>query len=133
MFILNLEECKYENFEERGAKNVERKKIVDDSHGSYRFYLRYYKVKPNGMTPYDIHNYEHIIIIIKGKGKILTIENNIPVIKDIKENDIIFIKANEPHQIINSYNEDLEFYCFRGTEILYKKEVSDLLNEYFKK
>ncbi len=125
MLIKKLEEEKYEEFNERGARKTFRKKIIDDRFGSFRFFLRYYKIEAGGMTPYDIHNYEHIIIVTKGEGSILTIENGSPVLKKISKNDVIFIKANEPHQIINTGNEDLEFHCFRGNEILYEKELEE--------
>jgi Cupin domain. len=127
MYITSLKNTTYEAFNERGATKVKRKTLVDSKNGSYRFYLRYYSLEPGGMTPYDIHNYEHILIITKGKGSILTFENNIPKMVDIKENDIVFIKANEPHQIINTSNDILEFFCFRGTEVLYSDEVEKII------
>jgi mannose-6-phosphate isomerase-like protein (cupin superfamily) len=133
MHIINLNNAEYENFSERGATKVKRKTLVDSRNDSYRFYLRYYSIEPGGMTPYDVHNYEHILIITKGRGSILTVENNIPKMIDIKENDIVFIKAKEPHQIINTSNDILEFYCFRGTEILYSDEIENVIKKFFNK
>ncbi len=125
MLIKKLEEEKYEEFNERGARKTFRKKIIDERFDSFRFFLRYYKIEVGGMTPYDIHNYEHIIIVTKGEGSILTIENGAPILKKISKDDVIFIKANEPHQIINTGNGDLEYYCFRGNEILYGKDFEE--------
>ena len=131
MIIVNIERANFKEFNERGALKVKRKELIDSSHGSHRFYLRYYEVQPGGMTPYDVHNYEHIIIVTKGEGSILTIQENVPKMEKIKEKDVIFIKANEPHQIINTSNNVLEFLCFRGVDVLYEKEVSDIIKKYF--
>ncbi|MDT7891307.1 MAG: cupin domain-containing protein [Thermoproteota archaeon] len=133
MIIRELDKIEFEEFKERGATKVLRRKVIDDRFGSFRFYLRYYKIEPGGMTPYDIHNYEHILIITKGKGAILTIEDGKPVMKEIKANDIVFIRANEPHQIINTGNEILEFHCFRGNEALYTVEIESHILQSFKK
>lgn len=131
MKIVNLDEINFKDFSERGAVKVRRKEVIDSKDESHRFYLRFYEIQPGGMTPYDIHNYEHIIIVTKGKGSILTIQNNVPKMEKIKEKDVIFIKANEPHQIINTSNDNLEFLCFRGVDILYEKEVSEIIKRYF--
>lgn len=127
MIIRRLEEIEFEEFKERGANKTYRKKVIDDRFGSMRFFLRYYKLEAGGMTPYDVHNYEHILIVTKGKGVILTIENGMPTMKEIRSGDVIFIRANEPHQIINKSEEDLEFYCFRGNEKLYSKEIEEMI------
>ncbi|HLI46928.1 MAG TPA: cupin domain-containing protein [Geobacterales bacterium] len=125
MIIRSLDQIEFESFNERGAQKVVRKKVIDERFGSMRFFLRYYRIEPGGMTPYDVHNYEHILIISKGKGAILTIEEGKPTTKQIKANDVIFIKANEPHQIINTGESILEFFCFRGNEILYSEEIEN--------
>jgi len=126
-----LDEISYKEFNERGASKVRRKEVIDSKDESHRFYLRYYEIQPGGMTPYDIHNYEHIIIVTKGKGSLLTIIDNVPKMEKIREKDVIFIKANEPHQIINTSNETLEFLCFRGVDILYEKEINEIIKRYF--
>jgi len=133
MIIRELNKVDFEEFNERGAQRVMRKKLIDERFGSLRFFLRYYRIEPSGMTPYDVHNYEHILIVTRGKGSILTIEEGRPVIKEIKENDVIFIKANEPHQIINTSNTTLEFFCFRGNEALYSEEIENKVLQLIRK
>lgn len=125
MIIRNISEVEFEEFNERGATKVSRKKIIDERFGSNRFFLRYYRLEPGGMTPYDVHKYEHILIVTKGKGSVLTLEKGMPVLKEIKAGDVVFISSNEPHQIINTGNEVLEFHCFRGNEILYDEIIEN--------
>lgn len=106
--------------------------MIGKDDGSYRFYLRYYRVEPQGQTPFDIHDYEHIIIVVKGRGAILTLTKGSPSMKRINEGDVVFIGSREPHQIVNIGDEPLEFLCFRGAEILYSEEVNNLINKMFR-
>ncbi len=72
LYIVNMEAVEFKEYLERGARGVKRKTLVDDSSGSKRFYLRYYRLEPGGQTPFDIHDYEHIVVITKGRGSLLT-------------------------------------------------------------
>ncbi len=68
MLIVNFSEREFEEFSERGARNTLRKTIVSDRDGSKMCRLRYYVIQPGGQTPYDIHDYEHIVIVVGGRG-----------------------------------------------------------------
>ena len=127
MYIVNIENIEFKPFNERGAKGVERKILVDSSKGSKRFYLRYYRLSPGGQTPFDIHDYEHIVVVTKGEGKILTLTSGTPTTKNIKKGDVIFIQSREPHQFINTGETELEFLCFRGAEILYREDINKII------
>jgi len=127
LYIVNMEAVEFKEYLERGARGVKRKILVDDSSGSKRFYLRYYRLEPGGQTPFDIHDYEHIVVITKGRGSLLTMNNGVPSMKGIKEGDVIFIASREPHQFINTGGSELEFLCFRGAEILYREDVKRII------
>ncbi len=127
MHIVNIESVGFNEYSERGARGVRRKTLIDSSAGSKRFYLRYYRLDPGGQTPFDIHDYEHIVVITRGRGSLLTINNGSPSIKSIKEGDVIFIASREPHQFINTGSSELEFLCFRGAEILYRDDVKRII------
>lgn len=127
MYIVNLESVEYIDYTERGARGVKRKTLVDASVGSKRFYLRYYRLEPGGQTPLDVHDYEHIVVITKGRGSLLTITNGSPSIRAVKQGDVIFIASREPHQFINTSSSELEFLCFRGAEILYREDVRRII------
>lgn len=123
MHIVNIEAVEFKEYLERGARGVKRKTLVDSSTGSKRFYLRYYRLEPGGQTPFDVHDYEHIVVITRGRGSLLTISSGSPSMKGIKEGDVIFIASREPHQFINTGSSELEFLCFRGAEILYREDI----------
>lgn len=127
MHIVNIEAVDFKEYLERGARSVRRKTLIDSSVGSKRFYLRYYRLEPGGQTPFDIHDYEHIVVITRGRGSLLTINNGSPSIKSIREGDVVFIASREPHQFINTGSSELEFLCFRGAEILYREDVKRII------
>jgi len=127
VYIVNIEAVEYREFSERGARGVKRKTLVDASVGSKRFYLRYYRLEPGGQTPLDVHDYEHIVVITRGRGSVLTIVNGAPSMKSVKEGDVVFISSREPHQFINTGTSELEFLCFRGADILYREDVRRII------
>jgi quercetin dioxygenase-like cupin family protein len=129
MYIVSIEAVEFREFSERGARGVKRKTLVDASVGSKRFYLRYYRVEPGGQTPLDIHDYEHIVVITKGRGSVLTMVSGAPTIKSVRQGDVIFIASREPHQFINTGSSELEFLCFRGADVLYRDEVRKIIEE----
>lgn len=127
MYITNIEAGEFGDFAERGARGVRRKTLVGPGEGSLRFYLRYYRLEPGGRTPLDVHDYEHIVVITKGRGSLVSVENGSPSIKSIKQGDVIFIGSREPHQFVNTGEADMEFLCFRGSEALYTEEARRLV------
>lgn len=127
MFMTNMEAGEFTDFAERGARGVRRKTLVDPSVGSLRFHLRYYRIEPGGRTPLDVHDYEHIVVITKGRGSLVTVENGSPSIKSVKQGDVIFIGSREPHQFVNTGEAEMEFLCFRGAEALYTEEARRLV------
>ncbi len=123
MLIVNFSGKDFEDFSERGAKNTLRKTIVSEGDGSRMCRLRYYSIQPGGQTPYDIHDYEHIVIVVGGRGTILSKEGGMPVMHQIRSNDVVYIRSGEPHQFINTGEKPLEFLCFSTSQHLYSQEV----------
>jgi len=121
MHVANVSDVTFEEFTERGAIHTRRKTLVSDRNGAKLFRLRFYSVEPNGQTPYDIHEYEHVVIVINGKGAVLSKDEGAPKLINIKKGDVVYISSNEPHQFINTGQEPLEFYCFSTAAHLYHK------------
>jgi quercetin dioxygenase-like cupin family protein len=84
-------------------------------------------LEPGGQTPYDIHPYEHIVIVTNGAGSVLTVSEGVPTMRRIQEGDVIYIGEKEPHQFLNTGASRLEFHCFRGTAELYTPAVENAL------
>jgi len=119
LLIRRLEDVKAEPFEERGARGAQRRTLVAEENGSKFFRLRFYSLQEGGQTPFDVHPYEHVVIVTRGQGSLLTRLGGVPQAKRIGEGDIIYIGPNEPHQFINTGTGPLEFYCFGTSSELY--------------
>ncbi|MEM1945582.1 MAG: cupin domain-containing protein [Candidatus Caldarchaeum sp.] len=115
MHVVNTADVLFEQFSERVAKNTLRKTLVSDKDGSKLFRLRYYCIEPQGQTPFDIHDYEHVVIVVRGRGTVLSKDGETPRLYQVKQGDVIYIRSREPHQFINTGGEKLEFYCFSTT------------------
>ncbi len=122
MLVVNTSDVVFEEFCERGAVNTLRKTLVSGKDGSRFFRLRFYRIMKDGQTPYDIHDYEHVVIVVRGKGKIIS-KDDVPRIYNIKKGDVVYIGSRKPHQFINTEEEPLEFYCFSTSSQLYSQEV----------
>lgn len=120
MLIRRLDDAKAEPFQERGARGAYRRTLVAEENGSRFFRLRFYTLQEGGQTPFDVHPYEHVVIITRGQGSVLTRSSGVPQAKRIGEGDIIYIGPNEPHQFINTGPGPLEFYCFGTSAELYE-------------
>jgi len=123
MLIIDSQSLAFEEFAERGARGTSRKTFVLEK----LFRLRYYRLAPGGQTPFDIHDYEHVVIIMKGSGAVVTKEDGMPRIHHVKAGTVVYISSREPHQFVNTGEESLEFYCFSTSSILYTETVAEAL------
>ena len=108
MKINQDKELKEVKVELDGAKNLTKKVLVGPEHGSNNIVMRYFRILPQGHTPYHKHNYEHVVKVQKGKG--------IAVDAQGKEHELspgqsIFIAPNEEHQVKNPFAEPFELIC----------------------
>lgn len=122
MLITRPAQVSAEAFEERGARGVLRRTLVSEAQGSKFFRLRFYSLQPGGQTPYDVHVYEHLVIVTSGEGSVLTRLKGVPMVRSIREGDVVYIGPGEPHQFINTGTRPLEFYCFGTSPSLYREE-----------
>lgn len=91
-----------------GAKKVKKRILIGPKDKSENIVMRHFIVAPGGHTTLHKHNYEHIIQIQKGKGRVVD-DNGVE--HEVTAENSIFIPSNEIHQLKNPYEEDLEFLC----------------------
>ncbi|MEN2985076.1 MAG: cupin domain-containing protein [Thermodesulfovibrionaceae bacterium] len=77
-----------------------------------KFEVRYFEILPKGYTSLEYHNHAHVVICIKGKGK-LRLGNKYKILKYL---DIAYIAPNEIHQLLNPYDEPFGFFCIVDAE-----------------
>lgn len=115
VYIINAEKVGEEKLMKGDAKETTVKYLIDERHGAEKFFLRIYSIKPGGRTPYDKHDYEHEVFVLKGKARLITVESGSEKAYILGEGDVIYIAPNEIHQFINDGPEMFKMLCVRGS------------------
>ncbi|MBU0639355.1 MAG: cupin domain-containing protein [Planctomycetes bacterium] len=90
-----------------GAKDARMRMLVGPEDGANVFHMRHFEVAPGGHTPHHQHDYEHEIIVLKGKGVASSEQGDRP----FRAGDVLWIPPNEKHQLRNESTEPLEVVC----------------------
>ncbi|MEN2994733.1 MAG: cupin domain-containing protein [Thermodesulfovibrio sp.] len=88
------------------------KRIPIFSSENANFEVRYFEIAPGGKSSLEYHNHIHLVICIKGKGKLRLGKDY----KTIKYLDIVYIAPNEVHQLLNPFKEPFGFLCIVDKE-----------------
>lgn len=90
-----------------GAKGARIRILVGPDDGAGNFHMRHFEVEAGGCTPFHQHDFEHEILVLKGRGLAKTAEGDRP----FKQGDVIFVQAGERHQFCNNGDEPFEIIC----------------------
>ncbi|NIP95946.1 MAG: cupin domain-containing protein, partial [Akkermansiaceae bacterium] len=81
---------------------VLRRTLVGGQHGERtRFHLRYFEVAPGGHTTLETHRHEHVVVVIRGRGRCRIGKKN----HAVGHLDTIYIPPEAEHQLSNPYDE----------------------------
>jgi quercetin dioxygenase-like cupin family protein len=69
--------------------------------------LRYFELEAGACSNFEQHNYEHAVLILRGRGTVRLGEEITP----IQFGDAIFVEPNEIHQFRAAEDEALGFMC----------------------
>jgi len=83
-----------------------RRSLIGDELKS-RFHVRYFEIAPGGQSSFEKHRHEHIVIGIRGKGKVLLGKKP----RKVAFLDVVYVSPNTPHQFLNPFNEPFGFLC----------------------
>ncbi len=83
-----------------------RKVLVGDSLKT-KSHVRYFEIAPGGRSSFERHKHEHIVIGIRGRGKVL-LDNRSHKIGFL---DVVYVSPDTPHQFLNPFNEPFGFIC----------------------
>lgn len=89
---------------------IERFPLVFSS--SIKFEVRYFEIKPGGCSSLEYHNHSHVVISLKGKGRVRLGTKSYT----LKYLDILYIAPDEIHQLSNPYKEPFGFLCIVDSE-----------------
>jgi len=112
---------KYNNFSWDGIKQIEYKsaeKTSETFHSVTRqnifestvntmFDMRYFECAVNGFTTLEKHEHEHVVMVMRGKGKVIIRDEVLAV----EPHDLFVIPSWAPHQLVNDGHEPFGFIC----------------------
>ncbi|MBN2446614.1 MAG: cupin domain-containing protein [Phycisphaerae bacterium] len=90
-----------------GAANTRMRMLIGPDDGAESFHMRHFEIAPGGHTPHHAHDYEHEIVVLHGTGVARSDEGDRPM----SPGTVLWIPANEKHQMRNTGAEPLEVIC----------------------
>jgi quercetin dioxygenase-like cupin family protein len=90
---------------ERPGVTVQR--FISRRDKSNNLELRYFELEPGRTSNFESHNYEHAVLVLRGRGTVRLGEELYP----IKFGDVIFVSSDEVHQFLAAADESLGFMC----------------------
>jgi quercetin dioxygenase-like cupin family protein len=69
--------------------------------------LRYFELQPGATSNFESHNYEHAVLVLRGRGSVRLGDQVHP----IQFGDAIFVESDQIHQFRAAENEVLGFMC----------------------
>ncbi len=84
------------------------RRVIIGKHGeSARFHVRYFEIEPGGHSSFEKHRHEHVVICVKGRGKVLTGKK----LYRMDFLDTLYIAPDTPHQLRNTFKKPFGFFC----------------------
>jgi quercetin dioxygenase-like cupin family protein len=95
------------------VQGVTGRVVIGKEDGARNFCMRVFTISPGGHTPCHSHDWEHEVIVHAGSGQVLQAGTWV----DVSAGSVIFIPANEEHQLRNNGSEGFVFVCLIPTGI----------------
>ncbi len=105
--MTNISKVQEEKVELEGVQNTMVQWLINEKVGAENFAMRRFTMKASGIIPLHEHDWEHEVLILKGKGSVLYEDQEHPVVED----DIVFVPPNKSHGFRNDSGEDFIFLC----------------------
>ena len=94
-------------FDGKEAKGIAARVVIGKKDHAKNFYMRVFDIAPGGHTPKHAHDWEHEMFVHAGDGEIFGNGQWNPM----TPGNVVFIPANEVHQMRNSGKERLVVVC----------------------
>jgi len=93
-------------------KNIIRRVLIGSHNESTKFHIRYFEISPGGYSSFEKHKHEHVVMGIRGKGKVVCDKKNY----QLNFLDTLYIAPCIPHQLSNPFHEPFGFLCIVNTK-----------------
>ncbi|RJP34574.1 MAG: cupin domain-containing protein [Phycisphaerales bacterium] len=107
MKIASIESHRQVEVTMEGATGAKMRMLIGPDEAAPNFHMRHFEVAPGGHTPHHRHDYEHEILILKGRGIARSERGD----RSVGPGDVLFVPANEVHQFVTDGPDPLEFIC----------------------
>ena len=87
--------------------NVTVRRFISRKDNSNNLEMRYFELEPGSCSNFEQHNYEHAVLILRGRGIVRLGKEIYPV----HFGDTVFIEPDEIHQFRAAEDEYLGFLC----------------------
>lgn len=87
--------------------NVTVRRFISRKDNSRNLEMRYFELEPGSCSNFEQHNYEHAVLILRGRGTVRLGEKIYPV----QFGDAVFVEPDEIHQFRAAEDEHLGFLC----------------------
>ncbi|MCX7750807.1 MAG: cupin domain-containing protein [Candidatus Bipolaricaulota bacterium] len=91
----------------REIVGVTKQVLIGPAERAPTFAVRRFTLAPGGHTPAHAHPFEHGVVVLRGKGTVLTQAGPVP----IEGGSVVFVPPGEHHQFRAGDTEALEFLC----------------------
>ena len=91
----------------RDWSDIARQTLIGIHGETAKFHLRYFEIAPNGYSSFERHRHEHVVICVRGKGKVVVGKK----VRKMNFLDTLYIAPDTPHQLRNPFDEPFGFFC----------------------
>ncbi len=107
MKIKHYSEVEATHFDSGAAKGVAARVVIGKKDDARNFTMRVFAISPGGHTPEHAHDWDHEMFVHEGTGEIFGNGQWHPM----KPGNVVFMPANEVHQMKNTGQETLVVVC----------------------
>jgi quercetin dioxygenase-like cupin family protein len=107
MQIKNYENVPSNEVTMEGSSRCRVRWLIGEGDKAPNFAMREFEVAPGGHTPRHMHDYEHEVFVLAGKGVVVDGERERP----LAAGDVVFVAPNDVHQFRNTGSEPMRFLC----------------------
>jgi quercetin dioxygenase-like cupin family protein len=83
------------------------RRFISRQDASNNMEIRYFELQPGATSNFESHNYEHAVLVLRGRGAIRLGDE----IHPIRFGDAIFVESDQIHQFRAAEDEVLGFMC----------------------
>lgn len=99
---------KYKEKDHKTFRNIKRMLLSGTKDDTLCFEVRYFEVGPRGYSSLERHEHEHVVLVVKGRGKVLIGDE----VYEVEPMDLVRIYPNTLHRFKNvSDTEPFGFIC----------------------